>query len=299
MSIMRAITLFAPAKINLYLGVGALREDGYHDVTTVLQTLEFGDIVRILPADELVVTTSVDLGIPVHENLAYRAALAFAEEFSVAPRAIIEIEKRVPAGAGLAGGSSDASAVIVGLARLHGVDPKGADCIRVARSLGADCVFFLIGGAALMTGRGDELAASLPSAVAHVLLVKPAEPVSTAAAYRRFDASPLSAPGPHHVVEALETGDIAQLAASLSNNLTASSANLVPEVIDALAWVGARPGVRGAVMAGSGSAVFALCENPESAASAAEAARGQGWWAAATVTRRTGVEITDEDEGDE
>ena len=120
---MRAITLLAPAKVNLYLGVGGRAPDGYHDVITVLQALDFGDTVRILPADELAVTTSVDLGIPESENLAYRAALAFAEEFSVAPRVVIEIEKRIPVGAGLAGGSSDAAAVIVGLAHLHGVDP--------------------------------------------------------------------------------------------------------------------------------------------------------------------------------
>jgi 4-diphosphocytidyl-2-C-methyl-D-erythritol kinase len=299
MSTMRAITLLAPAKINLFLGVGAPRTDGYHDVTTVLQALEFGDTVRILPADELVVSTSVDLGIPSHHNLAYKAALAFAEEFSVAPRAVIEIEKRVPAGAGLAGGSSDAAAVIVGLATLHGIDPLDERCIDVARLLGADCAFFLAGGAALMTGRGDLLAASLRPAAAHVALVKPATPVSTAAAYAQFDRAPLPAPGPQHVVEALEAGDAVRLAASLANNLTSASASLVPEVLDALAWMGSRCGVLGAAMAGSGSASFALCEDAASAALVAEGARAQGWWATATTTRPTGVGITDEDEGSE
>lgn len=296
---MRAVTLLAPAKVNLYLGVGAVRLDGYHDVVTVLQTLEFGDVVRILPADELVVTTSVDLGISERDNIAYRAALAFADEFSVPPRAVIEIEKRVPAGAGLAGGSSDAAAVIVGLARIHGVDPRSERCAAVARGLGADCAFFLTGGAALMTDRGDTLEASLPALFVHVVLVKPPEPVPTAAVYAQFDLAPPPASGEHRVVEALNTGDLRLLANSLGNNLTAASANLVPEVIDALAWVGGQPGVLGAAMAGSGSATFALCEDADAAVLAAEGAREHGWWATATTTRPTGVEITDEDEGDE
>jgi 4-diphosphocytidyl-2-C-methyl-D-erythritol kinase len=294
---MRAVTLLAPAKVNLYLGVGELRPDGYHEVTTVLQALEFGDVVRILPADELVVTTSVDLGIPENENLAYRAALAFAEEFSLAPRVVIEIEKHVPAGAGLAGGSSDAAAVLTGLARLHDIAPCGERCVSVARSLGADCAFFLVGGAALMTGLGDELETSLPPVTAHVALVMPPSPVPTSGAYAQFDLAPLPAPGPWPVVEALRAGDLAGLAAAMTNNLTAASAQLVPEVLDALAWVGAQPGVLGAAMAGSGSATFALCQDAPTAAGIAREARGRGWWATATTTRSTGVQVTDEDEG--
>jgi len=295
---MRAVTVFAPAKVNLYLGVGARRPDGYHDVVTVLQTLDLGDIVRILPADELVVTASVDLGISQQENLAYQAALAFADEFDIPPRAVIAIEKRIPAGAGLAGGSSDAAAVIVGLARVNSIDPCGERCVAVARGLGADCAFFLTGGAALMTGRGDVLEATLPHVPAHVVVVRPAQPIPTSAAYAQFDLAPTRPPGAERVVEALEAGDVSRLASSLSNNLTASSAHLVPELIDALAWVESQPGVLGATMAGSGSATFGLCDGAESAAQAAHGARAQGWWAVATATRPTGVAVTDYDEGD-
>ncbi len=264
---MRAVTLLAPAKVNLYLGVGAVRPDGYHDVTTVLQALEFGDMVRILPADELVVTTSVDLGIPENENLAYRAALAFAEEFSLAPRVVIEIEKHMPAGAGLAGGSSDAAAVLAGLARLHDIAPCGERCVSVARSLGADCAFFLVGGAALMTGLGDELETALPSRgrprrAGHARQVRCRRRVRTRSSTSRPCPRPARGPSSRRC----EAGDVAGLAAALTNNLTAASAQLVPEVLDALAWVGGQPGVLGAAMAGSGSATFALCEDAASAA---------------------------------
>jgi 4-diphosphocytidyl-2-C-methyl-D-erythritol kinase len=106
-------------------------------------------------------------------------------------------------------------------------------------------------------------------------------------------------PGPHLVVEALETGDLVALSAGLANNLTSASASLVPEVLDTLAWVSAQPGVLGAAMAGSGSATFALCEDAAVAAGVAERAAARGWWAIATTTRSTGIEITDEDEGAE
>ena len=169
--------------------------------------------------------------------------------------------------------------------------------LRVARTLGADVPFFLIGGAALMTGRGDVLEAALPAARSQIVLVKPQASVPTAAAYAAFDQAPAAAPGPAGVVSALSGGDSLALAEALSNNLTSASATLVPEVIDALAWLGEQPGVLGAAMAGSGSATFALCENAASARSIAEAARARGWWAVATETSPSGVRITDEDEG--
>lgn len=295
---MRSLTIAAPAKVNLYLGVGECRPDGYHDVTTIFHALELADTVYIIPADELTVTTSVDLGIPESENLAFRAAQLFAEEFGQPMRCVIEIEKRIPAGAGLAGGSSDAAAVIVGLARLTGVDPLDERCLAVARELGADCAFFLSGGAALMGGRGDELIRRLPAMVVDVALVKPAAPVPTGDAYAAFDRAPAITDGPEAVMAALLADDAAVLGVSLSNNLTAASSSLVPEVIDALVWVRAQPGVLGAAMAGSGSAVFAICAGPHFASAISEGARARGWWGKSTTTRPVGVMITD-DEGRE
>jgi 4-diphosphocytidyl-2C-methyl-D-erythritol kinase len=107
----------------------------------------------------------------------------------------------------------------------------------------------------------------------------------------------MPAPGPQRVAEALSAGNAGSLAASLSNNLTAASAVLVPEVLDALAWLGGQPGVLGAAMAGSGSATFAICKDASAAARAAQGARALGWWAAATATRPGGVKIIDEDQG--
>jgi 4-diphosphocytidyl-2-C-methyl-D-erythritol kinase len=294
---MRAVTLFAPAKVNLFLGVGERRADGYHDVETVLQALDFGDTVRILPADELAVTSSVDLGLGEQDNIAYQAALAFAEQFRVPPRAIIEIEKRTPVGAGLGGGSSDAAAVIAGFARLHGADPLDQRCLAAARSVGADCAFFLGSGTALMTGRGDLLGEQLPTVVCHVAVVRPQVPVSTAAAYEQFDRDPVPAEAPLCLLEALRRDSVADVAGCLANNMTAASGLLVPEVLEALSWLEGQHGVLGTAMAGSGSATFAVCEDETSAATIAAEASAQGWWAVATVTRAAGVEVIDVDEG--
>ena len=107
---MRSLTVMAPAKVNLFLGVGPLRPDGYHSVQTVLHTLALSDTVRLTPADELTVTCDPDLGIPAENNLAYRAARGFSAAFGVDVLLDIHVDKRIPSGAGLGGGSSDAAA---------------------------------------------------------------------------------------------------------------------------------------------------------------------------------------------
>ncbi len=296
---MRAVRVLAPAKINPFLGVRAkLRPDGYHGVITVMHALSLHDTVSIVPAEGLTVVTSVDLGIPAEKNLAHRAATAFATTFRVPAGAVIEIEKRIPSGAGLGGGSSDAAAVLLGLAYLHDIAPGDARLVAIARELGADCPFFLHGGAAVMRERGDRVARTLPAITADVVLVKPAEPVATAEAYRAFDQAPPPMGDIRLVTDALCFRDLPALAAGLSNNLTPISSALVPPIADALAWVRASEGVLGAEMAGSGSAVFGLCEDAESARTIADAARERGWWGIATTTSTYGARMLD-DEGDE
>lgn len=287
----------APAKVNLFLGVGPARPDGYHSVTTVLHTLSLHDTLIAHPSDTLSVECVPDLRIPVEQNLVFRAAVAMGRAFGIEPAVRIELHKHVPHGAGLGGGSSDAAAVVAMLAHLWGIDPSSDDCRTVAASLGADVPFFLgPTGAALMTGRGDEIAESLPALEGTpVLLLKPPQAVSTSAAYAAFDTAP-STPGDHALaVRALQAGDVAALAASLDNNMASASARVVPAVADALAWVREALGVRGATVAGSGSAVFGICDSVESAnAAAAAAATESGWWTAVTALAGSGVTIDDE-----
>lgn len=288
------VRVVAPAKVNLFLGVGGTRADGYHDLSTVIHALELADEVTIEPARSLTVRCSPDLCIPAEHNLAWRAATTLGDALGRVPEVSVTIEKRIPHGAGLGGGSSDAAAVIAGLAVLWDVDPLDPRCLRTAGLLGADVPFFLMGGAALMRGRGDVFDKHLPAMQTPVVLVKPETSVSTAEAYRAFDAQPMVAGEPDAVVGALKAGDHARLGAALYNNMTGASVGLVPEVGEALELVTGSEGVSGALVAGSGSAVFGLCADEADAEQIALIARDRGFWSAITRLSQAGVEIVED-----
>lgn len=285
-----SMTLVAPAKLNLYLGVGAIRPDGYHAVTTVLVALDIGDKVTVAPAEDLSLVCDPPVGVPVHDNLAWRAATAMAEAFEREPSFAIRIEKRIPAGAGLGGGSADAAAVIAAMAAAWEIDRDDPRIEQVARSIGADVAFPLRGGCAVYAGRGDMLRRRLPVPPACFAIAAPAVPVSTAAAYQAFDAmSQPGSPGPRVVTDAVCFRDIPALGAALYNNMTRPSCGLVPEVGDALAFMQATSGCCGATIAGSGSAAFGVFTDEEDASAAARAAHDCGWWSTVARPRAGGT----------
>lgn len=291
----RTVFVVAPAKVNLYLGVGTLGQDGYHDVTTILHTLELHDALTLTEATELSLVCIPALDIPAEKNLAYRAARELAHALSREPAVAIHLVKHIPHAAGLGGGSSDAAAVIAGLAHLWGVERFDPRCLEVAAGLGADVPFFLHGGAALMTGRGDLLTASLPAREFPLVLVRPDALASTAEVYRAFDERPVEAAGHAAVAEALLAGDAALLGRRLANNLAGAACVVAPAVTDVLAWLDACAGVLGVDVAGSGSAVFGVVESAEKAEHIAEEARAQGWWSTATRLTAQGVIVTDKE----
>ncbi|TLM81244.1 MAG: hypothetical protein FDZ75_07995 [Actinobacteria bacterium] len=163
----------------------------------------------------------------------------------------------------------------------------------VARSLGADVPFFLVGGTALFGGRGDDLVHRLPHLDVEVAIVKPAAPVPTVEAYRTFDADPQLPAGPEAVAAALISRDLEPLGPALANNMEKAAGLVVPETADALRWIREQPGVLGAALAGSGSAVFAITSDAASARTVAEKGAASGWWSVATRFRSTGVDVTE------
>lgn len=276
-------TLLAPAKLNLFLSIGDVRPDGYHAVTAVNAVLDFGDEVTVEPAAALSLACEPDVGVPASENLGWRAAVAMGEAFGQRPDFAIRILKRIPAGAGLGGGSADAAAVVAAIAAAWDVQRTDPRLESVAHALGADVALFLKGGCGVYAGRGDVLRRALPVPVGHVALVWPREHVSTAEAYRAFDALERQPrPAPSALTDAICFRDVAGIGAALHNNMTASSAALVPAIGDALAFMSERPGCLGAAMAGSGSAVFGLFADATTAADAATAGEDRGWWAVST-----------------
>ena len=290
---MQSLTISAPAKVNLFLGVGCARPDGYHSVKTVLHTLALADEVTLTPADELALSCNVDLGIPAENNLAYRAAQAFSAAYGLDVLLDIAITKRIPAGAGLGGGSSDAAAVLVGLAHWAGLPRDEPRLRKVAASLGADVPFLLEGGAALMDGRGDHLVRRLAPIAASIIVVRPPAPVPTADAYRAFDAAPQPVGDMRPVTDSVRFRDVAALAAGLANNMIPASQAVVPAIGEALEFLRAETGVLGATMAGSGSAVFAICTSELDAERIARLAEQRGWWASATQFNREGPAVTE------
>ena len=288
-----AIRITAPAKVNLHLAVGAVRDDGYHTVDTVLQSLAFGDTVTIETAPAFEFSCTADLGIADEDNLAFRAAHAMAKRFGRALEVRIEVEKLVPAGAGLGGASADAAAVIVGLAAWWGIGSDDPALVEVAAALGADVPFFLQGGAASFTGRGDVLVGMHRPLDAAIVLIKPDSPIATADAYTAFDRIEHDeAPAVAPLIEALESGSRIGVAHSLYNAMTGSSLLLVPSIGDALSLAGGCGGVIGSEMAGSGSAVFGICQSEAAAEACAARARSGGMWAAVTRTSAVGCVVS-------
>lgn len=282
----------APAKVNLHLGVGRLREDGFHAVETVLHTIDLADSVTLRPSDVFRLTCYPDLEIPAKQNLVWKAAMLMAHRLGREPRLEIELTKAIPMGAGLGGGSSDAAAVIAGLAQLWNVDAEGDSLLpEVAAGIGMDVPFLLEGGTALFGGRGDEFLRTVEAPTFDVVVVKPAQPVRTAAAYVEFDYAPVPAGTPDALLAACEAGDTAGVARTLQNNMERAAITLVPEVADALAWVRGTEGVLGGAVAGSGSAVFGICRDRQAAEDAASEARLFGWWSVAARSRDHGVRV--------
>jgi 4-diphosphocytidyl-2-C-methyl-D-erythritol kinase len=196
------------AKINLTLEVLGRRPDGYHEVCTILQTIDLADRLEVQPAASLQVECDAP-ALAGEANLVWRAATALAARQGIRPQARIRIHKAIPVGMGLGGGSSDAAAALVALNHLWGLDLPAAELAQVAAGLGADVPFFLWGGTALAQGRGDQVSPlpSLPSLP--LLLVCPKEtiPHKTARLYSLLTSAHYSdGAATNRMVQALERG---------------------------------------------------------------------------------------------
>ena len=281
----RRLTLTAAAKVNLALEVLGKRPDGYHEVTTVMQTVDLADRLTLEDADDLTLaTTSPE--IPVDgSNLALRAAAALREAAKVDRGVKVRLDKRIPVAAGLGGGSSNAAAVLLGLNRLWGLRWPGARLAEVAETLGSDVPFFLKGGVALGTGRGEHIT-PLTGVPMALVLVNPGTPLSTAAVYGRVTPAMYSdGERTRTVIEALRARKPFRVAASLYNGLEAAAQEVGGDLVRLRAALMAA-GARGALMSGSGPTVFAVARSFEQARQIrARVARG-AWrgWAVRTVS---------------
>ena len=269
----------AYGKLNLTLDVTAKRPDGYHEVRMLMQSVALCDDLAIaVDSGAPWRCTCSDKSLPQGaDNLAIKAASAFFDELGFAPDGgAIMIEKRIPAQAGMAGGSSDAAAVLRALNRLYD-KPFSLPQLRIiAGSVGSDVPFCLTGGTMLAEGRGEVLTALSPLPSAHFLLVKPSFSVSTPALYAAIDAAEdLDRPDTDRALAALKTGDLAAFAAQMKNVFQPLVAREHPVVSDVCRTM-KENGAVGAMMTGTGSVVFGVFDSEQKAKAAQEACRAFG-----------------------
>lgn len=273
-------TVQAHAKINLTLDVTGRREDGYHLVEMVMQSVALHDTVTVTvtrgetPARGIVLTCSrPDLPTDAR-NLAYRAAALFYEQTGIDPETcVIDIEKHIPVAAGLAGGSTDAAAVLRALNALHQTALTDDALCALGLRLGADVPYCLRGGTMLAEGIGERLSPLPPMPHAWVVLCKPPFAVSTAEIYRQIDAEELAhRPDTAGMIAALGQGDLAGVAARLSNVMEQVTARQHSEIGEICAFL-RENGAAGARMSGSGPTVYGLFADERRAAAAAELLR--------------------------
>lgn len=272
----RKITEYAYAKINLYLDVTGVRPDGYHDIVSIMQTVGLCDRLDIVARR----SEFTDIGLSCNwahlptgpENLVWRAAERFCEATGIPLELDINLEKHIPSEAGLAGGSADAAAVLRALRREFAPDMPVSTLVECAASLGSDIPFCLGGGAALCTGRGEIMTALDCIPQLELAIVKSSEKVSTGRAYKKIDSllPGREAPvGAEEIVSRFCGADVGLLTKSLYNifeEAVLPDCPLAASQKQALISCGAL----GALMSGSGSAVFGIFENAEKARSAAK-----------------------------
>lgn len=276
-----AVRVRAPAKINLYLAVGDLREDGYHDLVTVFHAVDLADEVTVRPARRTAVRTTPSHGVPNGtKNLAGAAARLLATRAKVGGPVAIDIAKQIPVAGGMAGGSADAAAALVGCAALWEAGLDRRDLSELARELGADVPFALAGGTALGTGRGDLLSPVMTRARLHWVLAISDRGLPTPQVFAELDrlrtqGNPPRVGSVDTMLAALAGADPARIAAALGNDLQAAAISLHPELRRTLR-AGEAAGALGGVVSGSGPTVALLCADAESAGAVAAELAGSG-----------------------
>lgn len=276
----------APAKINLHLAVGDLRPDGYHDLVTVFHAVDLADELTITAAERHTVRTTPAAGVPVGaKNLAGMAARTLAKRSGAGGPVAIDIAKQIPVAGGMAGGSADAAAALVGCAALWGLDIARSDLAQIGAELGADVPFALTGGTAVGTGRGDLLSPVLARTPLHWVIALADEGLSTPAVFAELDRlRAIGKPGKSDpprvgqvevILSALASGDPMAVAAALGNDLQAAAISLQPGLRRTLR-AGIAAGALGGLVSGSGPTIALLCADTESAGAVAAELAGSG-----------------------
>ena len=284
--------LKAKAKINWSLDITGVREDGYHLMDMLMQPIELHDTVTLSPSDTLSLSTA---GHPLlkadDRHLAMRAAKLLKEETGYSGGVRMTVFKRIPVGAGMGGGSSDAAAVLFGLNRLWGTGLSLSDLESLGLQLGADIPFCLRGGLTRTTGIGDRMENLSCGRLYPLIVIQPCRGLSTREVFGAFHQDEVAEhPDTETAVRALEEGDLEPLRRSLKNVLQPVSVRMRPEIGRCIRKL-KESGAEVSLMTGSGSAVFGVFRTPARARTAFSSLVHQ--WPSAFLTRTclTSLEI--------
>jgi len=284
------------AKVNLTLDVLGTRPDGYHAIESVMQTVELHDAISLTLSEDEGIRISCDVPeIPTDErNLAHRAASLLLEAQGVSVGLDIRIEKRIPMEAGLGGGSSNSAAVLRGLSRLLGLSIPADEMCELAARIGSDVPFFLIGGTAFVSGRGEHVRPLPDIPPMWMVIVKPPLGVSTPWSYRRLDEMRVSGDRSTVTGERMTASkrilECMDFRSMVSNDLEAPAIEQHPEIAEIKAALIAS-GARSALMCGSGSAVFGLFEDESRARAAASDRSDDLVFVTRTITREEALRL--------
>ncbi|MFJ9179576.1 4-(cytidine 5'-diphospho)-2-C-methyl-D-erythritol kinase [Streptomyces sp. NPDC102360] len=277
-----SVTVRVPAKVNVQLAVGGARPDGFHDLANVFLAVGLYDEVTVTEADSFALTCTGPGAdqVPLDRtNLAARAAFALAERHGLGEPAIhIHIAKDIPVAGGMAGGSADAAGALLACDALWGTNASREELLDICAELGSDVPFSLVGGAALGTGRGEKLELLDVGGEFWWVFAAADGGLSTPAVYREFDRLSPDAPEPvaaPALLEALRTGDVEALAATVTNDLQPAALSLFPSLTDTLA-AGTSAGALAALVSGSGPTTAFLAADEPSARRVAAALAGSG-----------------------
>ena len=271
---MKSIRLKARAKINLTLDVLGKREDGYHELEMVMQSLKLHDniFMETIKGKNHIKLKSNLKWLPVDEkNLAYKAALLMKQEFDIDDGIFIELEKNIPVAAGLAGGSSDCAAVLIGMNKLFSLGLCQNSLMELGARLGSDVPYCICRGTALAQGRGEIITPLEPCPFFYVVLAKLPVSVSTAAVYGGLKLDEIKQrPDTVKYINAINDKDINYVVSGMKNVLETVTIKMVPQIQE-LKKAFLEHGALNAMMSGSGPTVFALFDSKKQAELAAEA----------------------------
>jgi len=274
---MEHVLLKARAKINIALDVLGKRADGYHDLRMIMQSVALHDLVfmKKTPQDGIVLHTNHSW-LPVNEkNLVYRAVARLKERYDIRSGVYVDLQKAIPVSAGLAGGSTDCAAALIGMRMLFKLPISTEELMDIGAGLGADVPYCIMRGTALAEGLGERLKRLPPHPMVYVLLTRPPFYVSTAQVFQRFQMDRAeSRPDVDGIVQALEAGDVKAVADRFCNVLetvTIPDYPVIAQVKDTMR----EAGCLGTLMSGSGPTVFAYFDRRDQALSARRLLRQQ------------------------